>query len=219
MAVSKNQKTAVYAGGALVLLYLVYRWYQNSAAAGAAQGSTTQSSIDPTAASNYASLAGQEQSDVASLQQQNSQLLAQEQSDVQTLSGQYSGLVSTEQGDIANVTGNENSLAATVSSLTTTLDSLASEVGGIFSTAGNHAGVAAVGTGSAKVSRTPVSSVAGVVKTAYNAIFNEGFQSGYNAKHGTKAPVRHAGSPQSYNMTSGVWNQIYQLGYKAGVKG
>jgi len=90
---SKNQKIAL-AVGAVVLMYLVYRWQTSSGSSltgSTATGSTSTTTPDQSSA-DYASLAGQEQSDVAALQQQDAQLQAQEQSDVGDLSSQIAGI-------------------------------------------------------------------------------------------------------------------------------
>jgi hypothetical protein len=100
----KNQKQIVIVVGGLVALYLLYRYYQANnanAAAGAAAPNTS--------ASDYAGLAGQEQSDVAGLQSQNAQLGTQEQSDVQALNTALGTEASQEQSDIAGVTSQEQS--------------------------------------------------------------------------------------------------------------
>ena len=60
----KNQKLIVYGAGGLLALVLLYRWYQNKQAAATAAATTTPTDQ---AASDYASLAGQEQADVAAL--------------------------------------------------------------------------------------------------------------------------------------------------------
>lgn len=112
---SKRQRTIlIIAGGALVLL-LIYRWYQNqNQSSGASTASGTSTGADPSS-SDYASLAGQEQSDVANLQQQNAQLLSQEQSDVSSLGADIQQGQATEQGDVGGLT-------AGLSAVTSTLD-------------------------------------------------------------------------------------------------
>lgn len=70
---SKNQRIALFAGGGLLVLILIYRYVHNAGSANTA--ATTTAAPD---SSQYAALAGQEQSDVAGLQ-------SQEQSDVQNL--------------------------------------------------------------------------------------------------------------------------------------
>lgn len=108
---SKQQKQiAIVAAGALVLL-LVYRWYQGQSASST---TTTGTAAPDTSGSDFASLAGQEQSDVAGLQDQNSQLLGQEQSDVANLQGAISGLTAQEQSDVSGLTGQVGSLSSAI---------------------------------------------------------------------------------------------------------
>lgn len=110
---SRGQKIAVVIGG-MIVVYLIYRWQMSSTGTSTGQASssdtgtgaaTTGTSADQSAA-DYASLAAQEQSDVAALQGQNEQLAAQEQSDVSNLSSGMmaagsSGVLSGGGGGIA----------------------------------------------------------------------------------------------------------------------
>lgn len=104
----KQKQIAMIAGGALVLI-LLYRWYtgsRNQAATG------TSTPATDTAASDYASLAGQEQGDVAALQGQNADLLTQEQGDVSGLTtaiGDLAGVVSSINDSI---TGQQSQIAS-----------------------------------------------------------------------------------------------------------
>ena len=105
---SKQQKFMLI-GGAAVALFLVWRWQMSGTSkqsTGQDSSSTTGSgsATDPTgqnadqSAADYAALAGQEQSDVAALQDQNAQLAAQmQQADTSGMaagagSGDMSGL-------------------------------------------------------------------------------------------------------------------------------
>ena len=102
---SKDQRKRIaIVAGVAVALYLLYRYYQSRTASTAAT-STTGVAAPDTAASDYASLAGQEQSDVAALQGQNSDLLGQEQSDVAGLQGAIGDQSAQEQSDISGLTG------------------------------------------------------------------------------------------------------------------
>jgi len=97
--VSKQQKQIAMIAGGLILAYLLYRWYSNNQAS----SSTTGAVAPDTSSGDYASLAGQEQSDVAALQGQNSQLLSQEQSDVTGLQSGLAGLTSQEASDVSGI--------------------------------------------------------------------------------------------------------------------
>jgi hypothetical protein len=90
---SKQQKMIAMIAGGLVVAYLFYRYYQNNQTS----SSTTGATAPDTSSGDYASLAGQEQSDVAALQGQNTQLASQEQSDV-------AGLGVQEQSDVSGLT-------------------------------------------------------------------------------------------------------------------
>lgn len=125
MTVSKQQKQiAVIAAGA-ILLYLLYRHYS-----GQTSSSTTAAGVQSpdTASSDFASLAGQEQSDVAALQGQNSQLLGQEQGDVAGLQGAISGLGGQEQSDVSGLTGAIAGISTAVDGLVGTDNTLGQEV-------------------------------------------------------------------------------------------
>ena len=63
---SKGQKQVLYVVAAGVAAYLIYRWYTNRNAANATTSMVPGSATDP----QYAALAGQQQSDMASLQRQ-----------------------------------------------------------------------------------------------------------------------------------------------------
>lgn len=73
MKLDKNQKTAAAVAAGALVLYLLYRWYTNNQAS----SSTTGAVAPDTSSGDYASLAGQEQSDVAGLQGQITGLGAQ----------------------------------------------------------------------------------------------------------------------------------------------
>jgi hypothetical protein len=92
VAVSKEQRQMLIVGGVAVGGFLLYRMYQNNAAA-QQQSSGQTATTGSGSASDYAALAGQEQSDAASLQAQNAQLA----NELNTLTGQ-------ETTDIAGVT-------------------------------------------------------------------------------------------------------------------
>lgn len=84
MTLSKHQKIAAAVAG-VVLVYLVYRHLSRSPATQPTAAGMAASS-NP-AANDYASLAGQEQGDVANLQNSIAALGAQEQSDIAGLTG------------------------------------------------------------------------------------------------------------------------------------
>lgn len=132
MKLDKNQqKIAIIAGGA-ILLYLLYRWYQGQQANSTAATGVGVPATD-TAASDYASLAGQEQGDVASLQDQLSGLTGQESSDVAALQAQESG---------------------DVSGLTATIDQLGSYIQGLGSLVqGQNTQIAGLATGEQAINR------------------------------------------------------------------
>jgi hypothetical protein len=116
---SKGQKIAL-AVGAVVLIYLIYRWQSSSTAGTNSEadpntGTTAGDAVGSTDdGSDYASLAGQEQSDVAALQGQNTQTLGQEQSDVGTLGSDIAGLGTQEQSDVGTLGSQITGLAATI---------------------------------------------------------------------------------------------------------
>lgn len=85
--VGKHEKIALAVAG-IVLVYLIYRHFSGATTSATAAGSATSS--DPTA-NDYASLAGQEQGDVAALGNQIAGLTGQEQSDVAALQTQEQG--------------------------------------------------------------------------------------------------------------------------------
>ena len=70
----KNQKLIVYGAGGLLALLLLYRYYQNRSAQ--AQAAAQQANPQDQPASDFATLAGQEQADVAALQAQIAALTA-----------------------------------------------------------------------------------------------------------------------------------------------
>ena len=96
-----KQKQVALILGAAVLLYLVYRWYSSNQTASASTGAAAPD----TSSGDYASLAGQEQSDMAAMQGQNSQLYSQEQGDVAGLTSSIAGLGAQEQSDVSGLTG------------------------------------------------------------------------------------------------------------------
>lgn len=121
---AKQKRIAIIVGAA-VALYLVYRWYS-----GQTSSSTTAAGVQSpdTASSDFASLAGQEQSDVAALQGQNSQLLGQEQGDVAGLQGAISGFGAQEQSDVSGLTGAISGISTAIDGLTGTDNTLGQEV-------------------------------------------------------------------------------------------
>lgn len=123
-----TQKRVAIASAALIVLYLVYRWRQSQSNTNAAATGTSAPATD-TSASDYASLAGQEQGDMAALQSQNQQLLAQEQSDVASLQANESGLggfISTLGAQVAGITPpNLAPLTAEIAGLSTQVAALA----------------------------------------------------------------------------------------------
>jgi hypothetical protein len=106
---SKNKKYIMY-GVALVVAYALYRYYKNSQNPNNASSTIAGPGGQPAATTgDFAAVQGQEQSDVAALQQQNSQLFAQEQSDVQALQGTVTTLkqrLKNQKGQITNLQGN-----------------------------------------------------------------------------------------------------------------
>lgn len=121
---SKNQKIAL-AVGAVILIYLVYRWQTSSGSSATGTGTTgtgttgagSTTDMTGTGASDYASLAGQEQSDVAALQSQNQQLQAQEQSDVAALQSSVTGASGQESSDVTGLQGTLSGINSQLSSL------------------------------------------------------------------------------------------------------
>jgi hypothetical protein len=147
--VTKQQKQIALIAGGLVLLYLVYRWYSNNQTS----STTTGAAAPDTTSGDYASLAGQEQSDMAALQGQNSQLLGTEQSDVTGLQSGLAGLTSQEQADVSGLT-------ATFGGYTDQLQQiLANEqaITGAQSTIGGQ--ISALATGVDKVNRAQTAAV------------------------------------------------------------
>ena len=117
---NKRQKQIAAVAAGAVLLYLVYRWWQGSQ--GGASGATQGAVAPDTAASDYASLAGQEQADAAALQGQNTQLYSQEQSDIAGLQGQISGFggqISGFADQLDQLTGGQNTLQGQIAALAT----------------------------------------------------------------------------------------------------
>ena len=137
-------------GGALVLL-LIYRWYHNQ---NQTAGSTTATGVDPSS-SDYASIAGQEQSDVANLQQQNAQLLNQEQSDVASLDATIQQNQASEQGDVSQLTAGLQAVTGALSSAVQQAQNVAQQV--VANDAAQQAAlgqqVAALSAGVAKLNR------------------------------------------------------------------
>lgn len=103
----KRQKQIALIAGGAILLYLVYRWYSSQSASSTAAGTTAPD----TSGSDYAALAGQEQSDVAALQGQNSQEATQEASDVSGLAAYIQALGSGLTGTEATVTALQGTVA------------------------------------------------------------------------------------------------------------
>lgn len=122
----EQQKRIAIIAGIAVALYLVYRYWQSRTASTAA--TSTGVAAPDTAASDFASLAGQEQSDVAALQGQNSDLLAQEQSDVAGLQGLIGDQAAQEQSDVSNVTGQLAGFSAAINGLISNQTTLSHEV-------------------------------------------------------------------------------------------
>lgn len=119
---SPTQKKILIAGGGFLVLLLLYRLYANNKQG--TSSATGQSANPNTSASDYASLAGQEQGDVASLQNDQSQLY-----------GLITGNAAAEQADIQNANeallvsnANQNavnqSLAGTLAGIATSITSL-----------------------------------------------------------------------------------------------
>lgn len=104
----KRQKQILIVGGGAAVVFLAYRAYTNSGSV----ASNGQSANPDTSASDYASLAGQEQSDAAGLQSQNQELYTmllqaegQEQADVAN-QNQFNADASTALSALANtITG------------------------------------------------------------------------------------------------------------------
>lgn len=97
----KNQKLAVYGAGGALLLYLLYRWYQSKQTAAAANPVNQSGAATP---ADLASQAGQEQADVAALQNelaglQGSTSGAPSQSDLAGLQSAIAGL----QGQVTQI--------------------------------------------------------------------------------------------------------------------
>lgn len=140
----KQQKQIAIVAGAALALYLLYRWYASRSAGGTSTGSSTPAT--DTAASDYAALAGQQQSDAAALQGQNSQLQSM-------LTGQGT----QEQSDVAALTAGLTGLGTQQAAFAGTIDQLGSVVQGLQ---GDYAGLtapstAAAATGTVASARTP----------------------------------------------------------------
>jgi colicin import membrane protein len=124
----KQKKIAAIAAAAIVLI-LAYRYAKGSsgtANTSAAADGTAVPASDPGNA-DYASLAGQEQSDMAAVQGQATQNAAQEQSDtaalqsgIDTNAAQETSDVTTLGGLIAGLTTGQESLADAISALPST---------------------------------------------------------------------------------------------------
>lgn len=122
---SKGQKIAL-AVGAVVLIYLIYRWQTSSSTSSTTSDTTgttapdyigtTDGTTSTDDSGDYASLAGQEQSDVAGLQGDISTLTGQESSDV-------SGVSAQEQSDVAALSAQEQQDYGTLNSALQTLAS------------------------------------------------------------------------------------------------
>jgi hypothetical protein len=128
----QDQQRILIVAGAAVALYLLYRYLQSRSAATTA--ATTGTSPN-TGASDFASLAGQEQGDVANLQGQNAQLLAQEQSDVAQEQSDIAGLTgmigaggAQEQADVSGLTGQIAGFADAIGGLIDNQTTLSREV-------------------------------------------------------------------------------------------
>jgi hypothetical protein len=145
----KHQKTIVIGAGVAVLLYLLYRWYENrSAASSTAAGEAdtgTAGAYETEAAegADVSQLAGQEQSDVSALN-------AQETGDVSTLTTNLNAQVAQEAGDVSTLTAgiatNQSDIAALQTSMaseTSVIASLQSSVASLASSAAAAAPVLA----------------------------------------------------------------------------
>jgi len=124
---SKKQKQIALIAGSLVLLYLAYRHFAG------ASTSTAGVAAPDTSGSDFAALAGQEQGDVAQLQQDLAQLDSQEQADIGAATGQ-------EQSDIAGIEGQ--------------IGEILSAIAGIGSSSGSGGSVPGQGTGTTQGTRT-----------------------------------------------------------------
>jgi hypothetical protein len=124
MAVTDKQKKYLIVGGAgLILLYLLYRYYSANQASN--QQSTAAGTAAPdTSASDYASLAGQEQGDIAALQ-------SQEQGDVAGLTSTLSGLTGQEASDVSGLTGTIGGLSNQLQGLQNQQSHLGDQIAGI----------------------------------------------------------------------------------------
>jgi hypothetical protein len=127
----QRQKQIAIIAGALVLAYLAYRYYTSRQSTSASTGAVAP---DATTASDYAALAGQEQSDMAAVQGQAATLSAQEQSDVAGLQGSIAGLTSTVGGlsdqssAIGTLTGQLGTLTGDIAGITASESTLGTEV-------------------------------------------------------------------------------------------
>jgi len=144
MAISADEKKYLIIAGVAVGGYLLYRYYENAAANTAS--STAGTTASDAAGSDYAALAGQEQSDVASLQ-------GQEQSDVQTLTQALGAESAQETSDVSTIEGQISNLTGTVSSLASTVAGFASNVAAAPAASSSSSGVAAAASGSSPTSR------------------------------------------------------------------
>jgi hypothetical protein len=129
MAVSEKQKKYMLIGGAgLILLYLLWRYYQGNQASNTA---STTGTAAPTTASDYASLAGQEQADVAGLQSGIAGLQSQEQSDVGGLQTGIAGLTGQETSDVSGLTSTVAGLTGQLQNMADLQSSMQDQIAGI----------------------------------------------------------------------------------------
>lgn len=99
-----NNRTILIGGAGLILLFLVYRYYQNNVAGGTAATTTGATPADQSGA-DYASLAGQEQADIAGVSGQEASDIGNLQNEIGGLTGSLGSLTSTVGGLSTPVTG------------------------------------------------------------------------------------------------------------------
>jgi hypothetical protein len=122
---SKKQKQIAYIAAAAIGAWLLYSYIRGRQVSNQSTSSGSSGTPVDTSASDFASLAGQEQGDVAALQNQNSQLFGQEQSDVAALRAQEGQDVSTITGTLAGITASVDGFTSSLTGVTSDIAALA----------------------------------------------------------------------------------------------
>jgi hypothetical protein len=120
----KQKRYALIGGAGLLLLFLLYRYYSSRSGQSSSTAATGATAAPDTSGSDYATLAGQEQGDVAGLQ-------SQEQSDAAAAQTGLSALTGQEGIDFSGVSDQISGLTGQIQNLTDLQSSLSSRVAGI----------------------------------------------------------------------------------------